>query len=219
MNDTLKRVDTTPIIARMAELCPQCIFVYEGRRQPLKTGIYADIIAKVGGAITPDELKLALRSYVRNIGYQKAMARPGAMRVDTEGNPVEAASEQHAASATRAAAAYFARQVARKAAARAACAEPEAPGASGAFVTGAHVRTPSPLKLERFEGRSSSEEGGGTMMNRDQTAMQAALDAAHRARDVRAAKAYAARLAAKNSEERQQAYAGRVICRAVGKLP
>lgn len=127
MNDTLKRVDTTPIIARMAELCPQCIFVYEGRRQPLKTGIYADIIAKVGGAITPDELKLALRSYVRNIGYQKAMARPGAMRVDTEGNPVEAASEQHAASATRAAAAYFARQVARKAAARAACAEPEAP--------------------------------------------------------------------------------------------
>jgi ProP effector len=127
MNGTLKRVDTTPIIARMAELCPQCIFVYEGRRQPLKTGIYADIIAKVAGAITPDELKLALRSYVRNIGYQKAMARPGAMRIDIEGNPVEAVAPEHMASAAKAVAAHWARQAERKAAARMACAEPEAP--------------------------------------------------------------------------------------------
>jgi hypothetical protein len=39
------------------------------------------------------------------------------------------------------------------------------------------------------------------MMNRDQTAIAAALDAAHRERDVRAAKAYARRLAAKNRRD------------------
>jgi hypothetical protein len=36
------------------------------------------------------------------------------------------------------------------------------------------------------------------MMNRDQTALRSALDAAHRARDARAAQAHIAKMAAKN---------------------
>ena len=60
-----------------AELCPKAIFVYEGRRMPLKIGIYGDLAARVTGSITPDELKLALRSYTRNIGYLQAMAWGG----------------------------------------------------------------------------------------------------------------------------------------------
>jgi ProP effector len=124
---TTERVDTTPIIARMAELCPQCISVYEQRRKPLAVGIRDKIIERVGDAIKPDDLAAALRSYVRNPYYLRAMAQPGAMRIDIEGNPVEAVAPAQAASAAKAVAAHWARVSQRKAAARMACAEPEAP--------------------------------------------------------------------------------------------
>jgi hypothetical protein len=70
---TTERVDVAAIIAGLAELCPKAVFVYERRRRPLKIGIYEDLAAKVAGSITPDELKLALRTYTRNPGYLRAM--------------------------------------------------------------------------------------------------------------------------------------------------
>jgi sRNA-binding protein len=115
-------VDTAAIITRMAELCPKAIFVYEGRRRPLAIGIRDQIIERVAGSLTPEEVKLALRAYTRNPGgYLRAMAR-GGVRIDIEGNPVGAVTSQQQVSATKAVAAYFARQAARKAAARAASA-------------------------------------------------------------------------------------------------
>jgi hypothetical protein len=39
------------------------------------------------------------------------------------------------------------------------------------------------------------------MMNRDQAALRSALDAAHRARDARAAQAHVAKMAAKNARD------------------
>jgi sRNA-binding protein len=125
MNDTFqKRVDVATITMRLAELCPKAIFVYEQRRQPLVIGIRDAILARVGDRITPQEFNAALRAYTRNIGYLRAMAQPGAMGIDLEGNPVEAVTEQQAASAAKGVAAHWARQAARKAAARADLAAP-----------------------------------------------------------------------------------------------
>jgi sRNA-binding protein len=118
-----EHIGTLPIIQRLSELCPQAIFTYEQRRRPLKVGAYNDLLALVAGSITPDELKLALKVYTRNPYYQKAMAQPGAMRIDCEGNEVEPVKPDQAASAARALAAHWARQAARKAKAR----EAEAP--------------------------------------------------------------------------------------------
>ena len=78
----------TPIVMRLAELFPQTFAVYEQRRRPLAVGIRAAISERVGDAITPDELNAALRAYTRNVGYQKALAQPGAMRIDCDGNEV-----------------------------------------------------------------------------------------------------------------------------------
>jgi ProP effector len=124
MNTPQKNGEAQATIARLAELFPKAFFVYEARRRPLKVGIYNDLAAKVAGVITPDELKLALRSYTRNVGYQKAMAQPGSMRIDIGGNSVDAVTPEQGASAAKAVAAHWARQAARKAAARLACAEP-----------------------------------------------------------------------------------------------
>jgi ProP effector len=140
---TPERVDVTAIIARLAELLPKAFSVYERRRRPLAIGVRAAILDKVGDRITPDELNVALRTYTRNVGYQRAMAQPGAQRIDLEGNPVGAVTPEQAASAAKAVAAHWARQAARKAAARR-----EACAAAGPVHTPMAVRpaceTPSP---------------------------------------------------------------------------
>jgi ProP effector len=115
---TTERVDVTAITTRLAELLPKCISVYEGRRRPLRVGIYEDIVAKVGDSIAPDDIKHALRAYTRNIGYLRAMAQPGAMRIDIEGDPVDAVTPEQAASAAKGVAAHWARTAARKKARR-----------------------------------------------------------------------------------------------------
>jgi ProP effector len=136
-----ERVDVVAIITRLAELCPKAIFVYEGRRMPLKIGIYGDLAARVTGSITPDELKLALRSYTRNTGYLQAMAR-GGPRIDLEGNPVGEVTNEQMASAAKAVAAHWARQAARKAAARMACSSSETPAP---MPTRPACETPAPV--------------------------------------------------------------------------
>jgi ProP effector len=123
-------VDVVAVITRLAEHVPKCISLYEGRRRPLKIGIYEDLVAKVAGAVTPEALKIALRSYTKNIGYLRAMASP-AKRIDIEGNPVGAVTPAQSASAAKAVASHWARQVERKKA-RLASAEPETPPCSGA---------------------------------------------------------------------------------------
>ena len=119
-----KNGDAQAVIMRLAELCPKAIFVYEGRRRPLKIEIYEDLAAKVAGSITPDEVKLALRAYTRNPGYLRAMAR-GGPRIDLEGNPAGMITAEQTASAAKGVAAHWARKAARKAAARLACSSSE----------------------------------------------------------------------------------------------
>jgi sRNA-binding protein len=114
---TTERVDTAAIITRLAELCPARIFVWEKRRRPLQVGIREAISARVGDAIAPDELNIAMRAYVRSIGYLTAVAR-GDKRIDLEGNPAGETTLEQRAGAGKAVAAHWARVAARKAAAR-----------------------------------------------------------------------------------------------------
>jgi ProP effector len=72
------------LIATLAELWPRCFVVLEKHRRPLKTGVHADILAAGQGAVTVDEIKLALRRYCGSIGYLTACTE-GADRIDLAG--------------------------------------------------------------------------------------------------------------------------------------
>jgi ProP effector len=74
------------VIEALAGLFPKCIFVYERHRRPLKVGIHRDIMAAIGGAITPRELSAALSFYVTNAAYCKHLYA-GAVRIDLDGEP------------------------------------------------------------------------------------------------------------------------------------
>jgi ProP effector len=65
---------------------PRCFFHDEARRQPLKVGIHNDVLLALGDAVTPSELARALQIYVNNRIYQSRL-RPGATRIDLNGEP------------------------------------------------------------------------------------------------------------------------------------
>src|SRR5262249_4418991 len=85
-------------ISLLAELYPKCFSVYEGRRRPLKLGIHLDIQAALDGAITPAELHRALGFYCSNPAYL-AQTRKGAWRVDLNGEPAGAVTDDEEAHA------------------------------------------------------------------------------------------------------------------------
>jgi sRNA-binding protein len=57
----------------LAETWPACFFVYERRRRPLALGIHHHILAVLDGALTPQELRRALRYHVGNTWYLRAI--------------------------------------------------------------------------------------------------------------------------------------------------
>jgi ProP effector len=77
----------TTIMRVLAERWPACFALYEQRRQPPKIGIHRDILAAAAGAITVDEVRIALRRYRGSGGYLLAL-REGAARIDLDGNAV-----------------------------------------------------------------------------------------------------------------------------------
>jgi ProP effector len=85
-------------IALLCEQFPQCFRILEYRRRPLKIGIHHDILAKLGGAITPPELAHALRWYCGNGGYLRNTLK-GAWRIDLDGKPSGAVTAEEEASA------------------------------------------------------------------------------------------------------------------------
>jgi sRNA-binding protein len=85
-------------IALLAERFPQC-FSIEGRREPLKIGTHADVLATLDGAIRPDELRRALASYTGNASYLRGVV-PGACRRDLDGKPAGIVTPEEAADAS-----------------------------------------------------------------------------------------------------------------------
>jgi ProP effector len=91
---------------------PRCFQVYGPRRRPLKVGIHVDILGH--GVLTPAELNVALRFYVGEINYLKAV-RTGAERIDLNGEIAGTVSERDEARAVGTLAAYAKRWKARQA--------------------------------------------------------------------------------------------------------
>jgi sRNA-binding protein len=81
-----KQADARAAIALLSELYPRAFFVHEAKRRPLKINIDTDIINTVNGAIKPHELVAALRSYCNN-PVDLSHMRPGAVRINLDGNP------------------------------------------------------------------------------------------------------------------------------------
>jgi len=83
------------LIGILAERFPAAFAIKPYHRRPLKLGIHIDILARLSDTITPRDLSTALRVYVGNIGYLKALVT-GADRVDLEGMPAGMVTAEHA---------------------------------------------------------------------------------------------------------------------------
>jgi len=113
----MPKVPVLPLLTALAAAFPNAFSLHEGRRRPLKIGIHHDLLV-LGGAERSRELSAALRSYTLNRAYLRAM-RPGAVRVDLDGNPAGRVTNEDAARARETLAAIEAKRQAREAAKKA----------------------------------------------------------------------------------------------------
>jgi len=73
--------------------------------RPFRIGLGPEIIARRKPDVTVADCERAIRRYVRAFSYQFAIAQPGSMRHDLDGNPIEAVSDadrEHAQRSCRA---------------------------------------------------------------------------------------------------------------------
>jgi len=104
-------------IALLAKLYPKCFSVYERKRKPLRVGIHANLLAALDGALTPAGLHAALRFYVGNPAYLRAMLC-GAWRIDLDGQVAGVVTLDEEAHAKAALGRIKAKRAARVAAAK-----------------------------------------------------------------------------------------------------
>ncbi|HHU4078734.1 TPA: RNA chaperone ProQ [Klebsiella michiganensis] len=99
MENQPKLNSSKEVIAFLAERFPQC-FSAEGEARPLKVGIFQDLVERVGGEmnLSKTQLRAALRLYTSSWRYLYGV-KPGAVRVDLDGNPCGELEEQHVAHA------------------------------------------------------------------------------------------------------------------------
>ena len=84
MSKTARRARIAAIIELLCGRFPRTF----SRRdpQPLKVGVYGDVLAALGEAVRPRDLQSALRFYTSNRGYLRALLA-GACRIDLDGKP------------------------------------------------------------------------------------------------------------------------------------
>jgi ProP effector len=85
-------------LVSLTEQFPKAFSVYEGRRRPLKVGVHLDIVSRLNGVMTPQEVGITLRLYTSANAYLRA-CRAGADRIDLDGNPLGTVSESDAENA------------------------------------------------------------------------------------------------------------------------
>ncbi|MTH47187.1 RNA chaperone ProQ [Intestinirhabdus alba] len=95
MENQPKLNSSKEVIAFLAERFPQC-FSAEGEARPLKIGIFQDLVERVAGEmnLSKTQLRSALRLYTSSWRYLYGV-KPGATRVDLDGNPCGELDEQH----------------------------------------------------------------------------------------------------------------------------
>src|SRR5215471_16165378 len=84
MSKTARRARTAAIIELLCGRFPGT-FSRRGP-QPLKVGVYGDVLAALGEAVRPRDLQSALRAYTSNRGYLRALSA-GSYRIDLDGKP------------------------------------------------------------------------------------------------------------------------------------
>jgi ProP effector len=91
MDTAIKR----EVLFALEKAFPQCFSVRESRRRPLKVGIFHDIVAEIGDAISHKELSGALRFYTAAWSYQRKL-KVGRTRIDLNGKPAGYVSSDEA---------------------------------------------------------------------------------------------------------------------------
>ncbi len=92
---TEKLKNSKEVIAYIAECFPKC-FTLEGEAKPLKIGIFQDLAERLSEdeKVSKTQLRAALRQYTSSWRYLHGV-KPGAVRVDLDGNPAGELEEEH----------------------------------------------------------------------------------------------------------------------------
>ncbi|RXJ74292.1 RNA chaperone ProQ [Veronia nyctiphanis] len=95
MEKTEKLASSKQVIAYIAELFPKC-FTIEGEARPLKIGIFQDLAERLGEdpKVSKTQLRAALRQYTSSWRYLHGV-KPGASRVDLDGNSCGELEQEH----------------------------------------------------------------------------------------------------------------------------
>ncbi|MDA0147518.1 MULTISPECIES: RNA chaperone ProQ [Vibrio] len=114
MENTEKLKNSKEVIAYIAECFPKC-FTLEGEAKPLKIGIFQDLADRLSDdpKVSKTQLRAALRQYTSSWRYLHGV-KPGAVRVDLDGNPCGELEEEHVEHAKTALAESKAKVQARK---------------------------------------------------------------------------------------------------------
>ncbi len=114
MENTEKLKNSKEVIAYIAECFPKC-FTLEGEAKPLKIGIFQDLAERLGEdpKVSKTQLRAALRQYTSSWRYLHGV-KPGAVRVDLDGNACGELEEEHVEHAKAALAESKARVDARR---------------------------------------------------------------------------------------------------------
>ncbi|GAA5644773.1 MULTISPECIES: RNA chaperone ProQ [Vibrio] len=114
MENTEKLKNSKEVIAYIAECFPKC-FTLEGEAKPLKIGIFQDLADRLNEdpKVSKTQLRAALRQYTSSWRYLHGV-KPGAVRVDLDGNECGVLEEEHVEHAKTALAESKARVQARR---------------------------------------------------------------------------------------------------------
>ncbi|MCA2018673.1 RNA chaperone ProQ [Vibrio tritonius] len=114
MENTEKLKNSKEVIAYIAECFPKC-FTLEGEAKPLKIGIFQDLADRLNDdpKVSKTQLRAALRQYTSSWRYLHGV-KPGAVRVDLDGNESGALEQEHVEHAQAALAESKARVEARR---------------------------------------------------------------------------------------------------------
>ncbi|MCL4121529.1 UNVERIFIED_CONTAM: hypothetical protein GTU68_042551 [Idotea baltica] len=95
MENSEKLANSKEVIAYIAERFPKC-FILEGEAQPLKIGIFQDLSERLSDdpKVSKTQLRAGLRQYTSSWRYLHGV-KPGASRVDLDGNPCGELEEEH----------------------------------------------------------------------------------------------------------------------------
>jgi len=90
--------ETEAVLKILCAKFPKAFVRYERRRRPLKIGIHRELQAALGDSVDAKLLKKALRAYVINSYYRRALVA-GAKRIDLDGNPAGVVTTEEASPA------------------------------------------------------------------------------------------------------------------------